>query len=146
MGVSAGALVAAGLRCPQLVARVFVEPFFSTAKLEPLAAVVRDHQSEISEPFWPWLWTVLGISAEAIEDRRYEHLLVGDLPIYAVVGDVPLSKPITGQLPSLTDEADRARLAAVGARLRIARGGHDLPFSDRDAITETVLAATQGRA
>ena len=41
LGSSTGALVAAGLRSPQIVARMFIEPFFSTAKLITLAAVLR---------------------------------------------------------------------------------------------------------
>jgi hypothetical protein len=143
LGVSAGAIVAAGLRAPQLAARVLIEPFFSTAKLKPLAAVVRRLLADANEPYRRWVWHVLGIALDAVEDRRYGHLLTPDLPIYAVVGDVPLSQPPPAALPSLTDDADRALLIEAGADLRVARGGHDMPSEDPGAIVAAMLDATR---
>jgi hypothetical protein len=143
LGSSAGAIVAAGLRAPQLVARVLVEPFFSTGKLAPLAAMLRGQMPVTTEPYRRWIWDILGISSEAIEDRHYEHLLIPDLPIHAVVGDIPLAQPVTGGLPSLTDEADRALLRAAGADLRVAPGGHDLPNMAPKAIAEALRDATR---
>jgi hypothetical protein len=142
LGSSAGALVAAGLRSPQIVARMFIEPFFSTAKLTALQPVIRELLPVNPQPVRDWIWSVLGIAEDVIVDRRYEHLLTADLPIYAVVGD--LEQPIVPpeRLPSLTDEADRALLLAAGARLRRAAAGHGVATADPGAIVEALREVT----
>jgi hypothetical protein len=143
LGSSAGALVAAGLRSPQIVARMFIEPFFSTAKLTALAPLMRELMVAVNQQwFRDWVWSVLGIADDAVADRRYAHLLTGDLPIYALVGDPKRRIAPPEQLPSLTDEADRALLVAAGAQMRMAAAGHDVPWADANAIVRTLREVT----
>jgi hypothetical protein len=144
LGSSTGALVAAGLRSPQIVARMLIEPFFSTAKLTDLAAVLRTSMARIEQPtFNDWVWDVLGIAAERTEDRDYAHLLRGDLPIYALLGDPQRPVVAPERLPTLTDATDRERLIAAGAQLRQAAAGHDVPYADAQAILATLREVAQ---
>ncbi len=141
LGVSTGALVAVGLRCAPVVARVLVEPFFSTGDLQALQLVLKSVMPAEQKRAWQWCETVLGISLAGVEDRDYTPLLAADLPMIAIVGDEPLRPDCpTGFLPSLTSEADRQRLRDAGAELVVVRGGHDVPKNDPGAIVAALEA------
>jgi hypothetical protein len=136
MGVSSGALPAAGLRSPQIVGRVLVEPFFSTAKLWALAEYLRVLVPADQTTIWSWFSEVLGISLTGQEERDFRHLPAPGLPLHVVIGDEPLMprRPMR-VLPSLTDEADRQLLLSMGARISVVPGGHEVPRNDPAALT-----------
>ena len=144
-GLSAGAVVTAGLRAPQIVGKLLVEPFFSTAKLWPLIEVIRGALPTTSEAYqrwcWEWCTDVLGISAQAVADRRFEHLLCLETPTVALLGSISLQPPRPMQgLPSFTDEDDRRLLETAGVEIVQAIGGHNIPKNDPQAIVRTLTA------
>jgi hypothetical protein len=141
MGVSSGALPAAGLRSPQIVGRVLVEPFFSTAKLWALAEYLRVLVPEDRTSIWAWFSEVLGISLTGQEERDYRHLLAAGLPLRVVVGDEPLTprRPLR-VLPSLTDDADRQLLLSLGAQITVTSSGHGVPDRAPTVISEALDA------
>ena len=64
--------------------------------------------------------------------------------LYVVRGDEPLDPPRSMQgLPSLCDDTDAAWLSAKGARFYPARGGHNVPANDPDAIMAALKAAVR---
>ena len=72
--------------------------------------------------FDDWVWDVLGVGPERTEDRDYAHLLTGDLPIYALLGDPQRPVVAPERLPTLTVYAtDRERL--YRRRRPVAAGG-----------------------
>jgi hypothetical protein len=141
LGSSSGALLAAGLRSPGIVGRVLIEPFFSTGKLWALASMLRGLIPQDYTELWQWVWDVLGVSPTAQEDRDYRRLLIGDVPLSAVVGDLPLMpRREVPELPSLTDDEDRNLLRSLGADVSVASGGHGIPNSDRSAVSRALDA------
>lgn len=142
VGVSTGALVACGQRSAAIVGRVLVEPFFSTGDLHALHLVLRTIVPSANPRAWQWCHEVLGMSVSGIEDRDYSRLFSPDLPMIALVGDVPLTANSCpdGSLPSLTSEADRQRLREGGVELVLTRGGHDGPRRNPQAIIDAIEA------
>ena len=126
VGLSVGAIVALGLRSPEVRAVLAVEPFFSTAKLWPIIYFVR-HMLRADEALpRAFAADIFGVTQVSITDRDYSAVLQrSDRPALAVFGDVPLnpSRDVIG-LPSLADEADRTRLPHV-----VTLGGHAVPTS-----------------
>ncbi|MGZ6017670.1 MAG: alpha/beta hydrolase [Phenylobacterium sp.] len=144
LGSSSGALLAAGLRAPGIVGRVLIEPFFSTGELWALANLLRALLSKDLTEMWQWMWDVLGVSPTTQENRDYRHLLIGDVPLSAVVGDLPLMPPRDlPQLPSLTGDDDRNLLRSLGADVTVASGGHGVPNTDRPAVSRALEAMLQ---
>jgi pimeloyl-ACP methyl ester carboxylesterase len=145
LGVSTGAVVALGLRAPQIKAQVIVEPFFSTKKLWALSDLVRrgmkDHP--VDHPLARWFDAIFGYTSNGVSDRDYSWVLKTPLrPTWALVGSVPLLPPRTlSIMPSLTDDMDRERLRACGARVCTVEGGHDLPLQSPAAIATAVAEA-----
>jgi len=139
LGISTGALVVTGLRVPQLKAAVLVEPFFSTAKLWPLIELTRLYFPQLDERHRQWCWTVLGISANDVADRRYGHLVQPGPPTRVICGDIPLfpRRPVRG-LPSLTDDDDRGLLRRAGAQLTSVPGGHNVPQDAPEILVQTI--------
>jgi hypothetical protein len=135
LGVSAGALVAAGLTSTQITGRLMIEPFFSTANLWALVELVRAALPTANEAYRRWCWDVLGISSSSVADRQYGCLLPKSGRRIAIVGDVPLlpRRPMW-TLPSLTTDDDRRLLEASCVEVVVASGGHNIPQSDKDAI------------
>jgi pimeloyl-ACP methyl ester carboxylesterase len=140
VGLSVGALVAAAMRAPGIRARLLVEPFFATAHLWPLHEMIRSLLPSQDADFRRWVEAVLGTAADRIEERDYRHVLTGDVPLYALVGDVPLNprRPMYG-LPSLTTEPDIVLLRAAGAHIRQVRSRHNMP-EDAPAAIQDMLA------
>jgi pimeloyl-ACP methyl ester carboxylesterase len=129
VGVSTGALVALGLRSPEVRGVLAVEPFFSTAKLWPMVEFAhRELRTSDQAALHDWMDAIFGYTLAGVTDRNYEAVLKRrDRPATMLVGDVPLNprRPVRG-MPSLTDEDDRRRLPC-----RVSPGGHDIPI---DAI------------
>jgi hypothetical protein len=127
VGISTGALVALGLRSPEVRRVLAVEPFFSTAKLWPLrehfTALLRQHQQPLLHQ---WVDAIFGYRLDGVTDRDYRSLDIPPRPVLALVGDVPLQpfRTIYG-LPSLTDEEDRARF-----KCKVVPGGHNLHIDE----------------
>jgi hypothetical protein len=118
-GLSTGCLVTLGLRAPQIVRHVAMEPFFRTSPLWPLHIAIRDMIAAAPERvggaqaaealFW-----YTAPPAERILDRDYRHVIDGLFtPVDVIVGDIPLEpvREIDGW-PSFTSAADREMLAA----------------------------------
>jgi hypothetical protein len=144
-GLSTGAVVTAGLRSPQIVGKLLVEPFFSTAKLWPLVEVIRGAMPTASEAYQRWCWgwctDVLGIAAQTVTDRRFDHLPCLETPTVAVLGSIPLQPPRSMQgLPSFTDQDDRRLLETAGVEIVQAIGGHNIPKNDPQAIVRALTA------
>jgi hypothetical protein len=144
-GLSAGAVVTAGLQSSQIVGKLLVEPFFSTGKLWPLIELIRSAIPTASEAYQHWCWgwcsDVFGIAADTVADRRFDHLLYLQAPTVAVVGSISLQPPRPMQgLPSFTDEDDRRLLETAGVEIVEAAGGHNLPKSDPEAIVRALTA------
>jgi pimeloyl-ACP methyl ester carboxylesterase len=125
VGISTGAVVALGLRAPEVRGVLAVEPFFSTAKLWPLIEFLRRELQANPQPaLHEWVDAIFGVSMSGVVDRNYQAVLARrDRPVLGLVGDVPLNpvRPVWG-LPSLTDEADRALLPN-----KLVQGGHNVP-------------------
>lgn len=115
-GASTGSLVTLGLRSPQIVRQVALEPFFRTKPLWPLLDFTR--ASLASEPENAGAATaaegLFGFTPQAVEDRDYRGLLEGlCTPTDVIVGTEPL-EPVreVASWPSFTSAEDRASLAA----------------------------------
>lgn len=115
LGVSAGCLVTLGLRAPQIVRHVAVEPFFHTARLWPLHAVLRDvltrKQGDTAEA--RAAEDLFGFTLTDVVDRDFESVLEGlSTPVDVLAGSIPLEPPRTlARWPSLMGERDRELLA-----------------------------------
>jgi hypothetical protein len=115
-GVSTGCLVTLGMRSPQVVRHVVLEPFFRTAPLWPFLASARKMLAEAPERLGAYqaAEAIFGIKGEVTTDLDYRHLLDGlTVPVDAILGDAPLEpeRAFDGW-PSLTSAEDRALLAA----------------------------------
>lgn len=142
LGVSTGAVVAAGLRSPEIGARVLVEPFFSTARVWPLHLQLQPRLAAAGALATWWAWAILGIAPDRLEDRDYAGVLDGAAPLLAVVGDQPLDPPrALVRLPSLTSLEDRDRLVRHGAQVSIAASGHDAPRDDPETVSAVLADA-----
>jgi hypothetical protein len=127
VGISTGALVALGLRSPEVHRVLAVEPFFSTAKLWPLREHLTALLAQQQQPLLhKWVDAIFGYRLDGVTDRDYRTLAIPPRPILSLVGDVPLQpfRPIYG-LPSLSDEEDRARF-----KCKVVPGGHDIPVDE----------------
>jgi hypothetical protein len=125
-GISAGALVALGMRSSHIKARVVVEPFLKTANLWPLIEVFRNQI--IAKPrIATYISELLGYGPSTLEQRDYINVLKNaEGPLFALVGDIPLGEPRSlVAWPSLTDNYTRAELCKRGRVIETA-GGHDL--------------------
>ena len=115
-GVSTGCIVTLGLRSPQVVRHVALEPFFRTAPLWPFLASARKILAAAPERRGAFQAAdeIVGLKDDVVTDRDYRHLLDGiTVPVDVLVGAAPLEpeRPFNGW-PSLTSAEDRALLAA----------------------------------
>jgi pimeloyl-ACP methyl ester carboxylesterase len=130
VGLSVGALVALGLSAANVRRLVLVEPPLRTEGAWPIVGFRDSAPPEAAD----FLWEVFGVAKDRIEPRDYTGLLDRlPAPAHAVLGDLPLQpeRPLE-ILPSLVDEASRARLMAhPDIEVSVAKGaGHNIP---RDA-------------
>ncbi|HEY3950023.1 alpha/beta fold hydrolase [Phenylobacterium sp.] len=114
-GVSTGCLVTLGLRCPQIVRQVALEPFFRTAPLWPFLNSARAMLAAAPERKGAFqaAWEIFGLKDDAVTDRDHRHLLRDlTVPMDAIMGREPLEpeRSFDGW-PSLTSAEDRAAMA-----------------------------------
>jgi hypothetical protein len=156
-GVSTGSLVTLGLRAPQVVRQVALEPFFRTAPLWAFHETARAFLAAESHKQGPRIAAdqIFGLTETGLVDRDYRGLLA-DLktPLDVILADQPLEprRPFES-LPSLTSAADRAALA-VHPRVTVHAGppgsGHDLGVTPDGAVVvnavlrQALAAATKG--
>jgi pimeloyl-ACP methyl ester carboxylesterase len=136
LGVSLGAVVTLYMKAPQIAAKVVVEPFLRTSHLLPMLAWSRSATGELARVFQQ----AFGYLPNRVEGRQF-HVTPGT-PLTAIVGDT-LEPTREVQMPSLCDAQDRDALIQAGAKLMLARGGHDIPTSDNSTIHAAVVAALQ---
>jgi len=152
LGVSAGAVVALGVRAPNLRRIVAVEPTLRTGELWPLQAVVRDHLAPLPRDAAAHraFAAYMGLGARADRPRDDLALLDRlDLPTDVILAGEPLEpRREAARLPSLVDATVRARLAAhPRVRLHLAAGsGHNAqgaaPKLLRDVLFEACRRAS----
>lgn len=113
-GASTGALVALGMRAPEVRSRVLMEPFFSSTGLWPLIPVMQRRIAEGNALTARYIFELFGITAQGCENRDYSRFLDAvETPVHVLAGAVPLDPPRQlANWPSFTDEAARRRLAA----------------------------------
>jgi pimeloyl-ACP methyl ester carboxylesterase len=141
LGASVGGLVALAMRHPAIRGLVLMDTALSMG-LWPLRNLVAPttHPRAVE-----WYEAILGFSSRRDgPGRDYGHLLDGvDVPVLALIGDVPLGEPrsIATKAPSLVTPADRARYEEhPGVQVITAWGcGHNL-WRDNPAL---VLAAVR---
>lgn len=142
VGLSAGALVALGLRLPNIRQFLLVEPPLQTGDLWPLAERFADPPPGGPADF---VWGVFGMGRGPTEPRDYTSLLA-DLatPTLVAYGDVPLMPERTLEtLPSLVGEPLRAQLRDhPWVRTILVRGaGHNIPKQNPAALFDVVREA-----
>ena len=143
-GLSVGALVALGVRSPQVRRILALEPPLVMQKLWPMAAALRTRWRDqpASRGF---IETVFGVTAAGAKPRTYFHLFDGaPPPVDVVVGEAPLypERPLA-RFPSFVDEPERAWLAArPGVALHVAPGaGHNIHVSAPTFLREVMFSS-----
>lgn len=145
VGLSIGALPAMAIDAPNVMRVLLIEPVLRTAHLWPLAPLPAKARTPAEQEI---LWVIFGVSAtQAREERDYSHLLDRlATPGRVLVGAIPLGEPRDlAIMPSLVDDADRARLAGhPHLELTVAAGaGHDVARESMAGFFESVLEACQ---
>jgi pimeloyl-ACP methyl ester carboxylesterase len=129
VGLSVGALVALGLRHPNVRRIVAIEPPIFTRHLWPLAEGFG--QMPLTEMQKNFVWQVLGFRGDQIEGRDYSALVAGlTTPTILMLGDEPLwPRRELSHLPSLVDDEARALLMShPSIRTQVLPGvGHNIP-------------------
>jgi pimeloyl-ACP methyl ester carboxylesterase len=143
VGLSVGALVALGVRGPQIRRVVALEPPLVMSKLWPmadrLAAGWRDDpaQRDVIE-------AVFGVSDGPPQERTYFHLFEGAPPVDVIVGEAPLypQRPLA-HFPSFVDEPERDWLAAQrGVIVHVAPdAGHNIHVFAPAVLREVLLSS-----
>jgi len=147
LGASIGGLVVMGLKAPQIVRSVVMEPVLTTAKLWPLIGFMHGKLKAAPDDrvLRDFLLGVFGLSETGVEDRRYESLLDSlTVPTRMIVGGQPLypQRPVQ-KLPSLVDEPERELLKRHPLiQYSVAeQAGHNVPQEASDAMLAAVRAA-----
>jgi pimeloyl-ACP methyl ester carboxylesterase len=143
VGLSIGALVALGVRSPQVRRVVALEPPLVMGKLWPmaerLAARWRDDPAERE-----MIEAVFGVRRERREERTYFGLFDGAPPVDVIVGETPLYPRRTlAQFPSFLDAPERAWLSdRPGVSLHVAPGaGHNIHVLAPETLRAVLLEA-----
>jgi hypothetical protein len=146
-GVGVGALVALAVRASPVRRVVAVEPPLDTGKLWPVFPTLRRRLREPAQDaaVQAFIGAVFGVTAAAVEPRRYLGLLDGwTAPIDVLVGATPLlpERPLE-HYPSLVDEPEREALRGLaGVTLHIAEGsGHNVASQAPYILRDLLLAA-----
>jgi pimeloyl-ACP methyl ester carboxylesterase len=132
VGASVGALVALGLRRPEVRGLALLEPPLQTGKLWALIPSLRQRLQDAPDDAYQagFIDSVFGVTARGVETRDYRPLVERiAVPAWAVFGGEPLMPPRPlPKLPSLVDEPERALLAArPGVSTCVAPGvGHNI--------------------
>jgi hypothetical protein len=147
LGASIGGLVVLGLKAPQVVRSVVMEPVLTTAKLWPLIEFMRGklRANPDDKVLRDFVGTVFGVTETGLEDRRYESLLNAlTTPTRVIVGGAPLypERPVQ-KLPSLVDEPERELLQRHPLiQYSVApQAGHNVPQEASGQVLATLRAA-----
>jgi pimeloyl-ACP methyl ester carboxylesterase len=138
-GVSAGALIALGLKSATVKGLVLVDP-----PLRPyLAWPLKTYLDHGPPDRWDLVGPLFGVYSDRIEPRDHSHLLADlDRPAILLMGDPPPAEaePLTGALPSLVDPITRAEAAAHPhvAPVLISGVGHDIPRKAGGVLLQAV--------
>lgn len=147
LGASIGGLTVMGLRAPQVLRAVVMEPILTTAKLWPMTNFIRGKllANPQDAALRSFIVNVFGVTETGIEDRRYDALLDGlATPTRVLVGDQPLyPERAVQKLPSLVDEPERERLARhPWIQYSVATGaGHNVPQEASGAMMQALMGA-----
>lgn len=145
LGSSVGALVALGMKSPQIVSRVLIEPFFRVAPLWPLI----EHLKGQLRPYPDdavrrrYIEDLFGVTPEGDGGLEFWSFLDTSAgPLSAIVGNVPLGSPRSlATWPSFSDEETVRRLSDHGASVCVVEGaGHNIRAAPK-GLEAIVLAA-----
>lgn len=138
-GESAGGLVALAME-HQAAARLILEPPLRTSKLWPALSYFRGRLAE-DPTQGDFLWNIMGVSADRVEDRDHTALLIRDATVLVGADPTYPVRPFRVP-PSAVDAPERALMASLpNIRLReIAGAGHDIPGATPGAFVEAVRA------
>jgi hypothetical protein len=146
-GASTGNLVALGMQMPNIVRKVSLEPFLSTANLWPFIAWARNYMRRNPNESWAreYLWNVFGIGLDDLENRDYSSLVDRiDVPTDVVTGTVPLlPQRRLSVWPSLCSQEARALLSAhplVTMHEGPAGSGHNTGDAGHEQVLGLMLA------
>lgn len=139
LGLSVGALVALGVRAPNVQRLVLVEPPVLTAGLWMLRLI--DEQAPPGNE--AFLWNILGIGPNGYEPRDYTGM-VRELttPALVMIGEEPVGveRPFTLQPSMITDAAREALAANPNIEIVMAAGaGHNVPRMALELFFKVVL-------
>jgi pimeloyl-ACP methyl ester carboxylesterase len=144
-GASLGGLVALGLRAPNLVGLVALDPLIRTSGLSHAIPSFRAALAQSSEPNDAELiWNVFGVSPSAVEERSYVGVLGGlKTPTWCLFGEAPSGPASAGVIePSIVGEADRELLRAHPAiSTQVAPGAGHLLHIEASGLVLAALHA-----
>ena len=146
LGISIGAVVALGVRAPNVARVIAIEPPLTTGKLWPIVGPLRqilDGARDLQTR--DMLLQIFGVSEHELAERDYLGVLDGlRAPADVILGEQPLEpeRPVQ-RFPSLVGVAERRRLAqSPRIRLHIARGaGHNLIGQAPNVVQDILLEA-----
>ena len=141
-GVSTGALVALGMKLPNVRRLLLVEPPVRPTRAWPLRAFQDQGPAERFRLVGP----LFGVYPDRIEARDYGHLLASlDRPAHVLMGDCPSEQPhdFDGGLPSLVDSVTRADLAAhrFVTCAHVNGVGHNIPGRAAQRVLDALRAS-----
>ncbi len=144
LGVSIGALVALGVRSPQVRRVLALEPPLVMDKLWPMIDAMRARLVQAPRDR-PLIENIFGVTEAGLLGRTYFDLFE-DLPtpVEVVVGDQPLEpRRAVERYPSFVDQPERAWLARQsGVTLHVAPGaGHNIHVFAQHFLRDVVRAA-----
>lgn len=145
MGSSVGALVALGMKSPQIVSRILIEPFFRIAPLWPLIEHLKGQLRLYPDDTvrQRYIGDLFGVTPEGDGGLEFWSFLdTSTGPLSAIVGNVPLGSPRSlATWPSFSDEETVRRLSDYGASVCVVEGaGHNIRAAPK-GLEAIVLAA-----
>ncbi|MBS0362389.1 MAG: glycosyltransferase [Proteobacteria bacterium] len=146
VGASTGAVIALGVRAPNLARIVAVEPHLVTAGLWPVLGQLGEHFRQAGEgAARDFVTAAFGVRADGVEPRDHTAVLSGlSCPVDVVLGAEPLMpQREVARFPSLVGEAERRRLSELpGVRLhRVPATGHNVVGQALPKLQEIVREA-----
>ena len=146
LGISIGAVVALGVRAPNIARVIAIEPPLTTGKLWPIVGPLRQILDGTRDPqTHDMLFQIFGVGDHELAERDYLGVLDGlRVPADVILGEQPLEpeRPVQ-RFPSLVGVAERRQLAqSPRIRLHVARGaGHNLIGQAPRVVQDILLEA-----
>jgi hypothetical protein len=138
LGLSFGAVLALGMKSPQVTRLVAVEPFLSSDR-PALADMIRNGMLPKRADLQAFFADAFGYDASGVTPRTYG--IATPAAVYVVAGD-GTAIPGDASLPSLCTPEDRTALEARGAVVTLATGRHDIATTDPAAIGRAMRTAS----